>query len=105
MSEKEKLSRPARSRSRERVSKGDRKSGPEHGRASRASPDGATYRGRVPDIISKLYSASALYPGKDGDGFEHLLNELAAALAPTDVIEWLLVADLRAMIFDERRYR
>src|SRR5215204_3354947 len=63
------------------------------------------HRRRVPQIISRLYSASALYPGEDGNTFEQLLDELAIALGPADVIEWLLVADLRSVIFDERRYR
>ena len=69
-----------------------------------ATPE-ADIRRRVPQIISRLYSASALYPGEDGNTFEQLLDELAIALGPADLIEWLLVADLRSVIFDERRYR
>ena len=87
-----------------RASKANRKSGPAPVSTPAATPE-ADIRRRVPQIISRLYSASALYPGEDGDTFEQLLDELAIALGPADVIEWLLVADLRSVIFDERRYR
>jgi len=59
----------------------------------------------VPAIIRELGSAPTLYPGDDPALFERLLEELAHALAPADLIQWLLVADLRAVILDERRYR
>ena len=59
----------------------------------------------MPSIIHELYSAPTLYPGEDPALFERLLEELAHALAPADLIQWLLVADLRAVILDEGRYR
>jgi len=86
------------------ASTANRKSGPALVSTPASTPE-ADIRPRVPQIISRLYSASALYPGEDGDTFEQLLDELAIALGPADVIEWLLVADLRSVIFDERRYR
>ena len=65
-------------------------------------------RGRqvgVPAIISELYTAPTLYPGEDPALFERLLEELAIVLEPADLTQWLLVADLRAVILDEGRYR
>jgi hypothetical protein len=59
----------------------------------------------VPSIIHELYGAPTLYPGEDPALCERLLEELAHTLAPADLIQWLLVADLRAVILDERRYR
>ena len=59
----------------------------------------------VPSIIHELYSAPTLYPGEDPSLFERLFEDLAHALAPADLIQWLLVADLRAVILDEGRYR
>src|SRR4051812_4500727 len=59
----------------------------------------------VPSIIHELYSAPNLYPGEDPALFDRLLEDLAHALAPADLIQWFLVADLRAVIFDEGRYR
>jgi len=59
----------------------------------------------APSIIHELYSAPTLYPGEDPSLFERLFEDLAHALAPADLIQWLLVADLRAVILDEGRYR
>ena len=59
----------------------------------------------VPSIIHELYSAPTLYPGEDPALFERLLEDLAHALAPADLIQWLLVAELGAVILDEGRYR
>ena len=59
----------------------------------------------MPSIIHELYIAPTFYPGEDPALFERLLEELEHAFAPADLIQWLLVADLRAVIFDERRYR
>ena len=36
---------------------------------------------------------------------ERLFEDLAHALAPADLIQWLLVAELRTVILDEGRYR
>src|SRR5215213_4596449 len=59
----------------------------------------------VPSIIHELYIAPTFYPGEDPALFERLLEELEHAFAPADLTQWLLVADLRAAILDERRYR
>ena len=74
-------------------------------RASKSVANPAISRkASVPSIIDELYSAPALYP-EDPALFERLLEELAHAHAPADLIQWFLVADLWAAILDERRYR
>jgi hypothetical protein len=62
-------------------------------------------RRQSPAIIHDLYTAPTLYPGEDPALFERLLEELAIVLEPADLTQWLLVADLRAVILDEGRYR
>ena len=75
-------------------------------RASKSVPNpGISRKASVPSIINELYSAPTPYPGEDPAPFERLLEELEHAVAPTGLIQWLLVADLRAAILDERRYR
>ena len=64
-----------------------------------------TFAGGCLRLFQGYIALPPSYPGEDGDTFEQLLDELAIALGPADVIEWLLVADLRSVIFDERRYR
>jgi len=59
----------------------------------------------VPSIIHELYSAPTFYPGEDPVLFDRLLEDLAHALAPADLMQWFLVADLAAVILDEGRYR
>jgi hypothetical protein len=66
---------------------------------------GEALKASVPSIIHELYSAPTLYPDEDPALFERLFEELAHALAPADLTQWLLVADLRAVILDEGRYR
>ena len=68
------------------------------------NPEGAG-KATVPTIIHALYSAPILYPGEGRALFERLLEDLAQDLAPADLIQWYLVADLRAVILDEGRYR
>src|SRR5829696_9198702 len=89
--------RPAR-----RSSGGRAKSDSQVERARGLQPAGQL---RVPPIITQLFSAPTLYPGEDPAHFDDLLLELALMLQPTNLVEWLLVADLRAVIFDEGRYR
>ena len=75
-------------------------------RASKSvSIPGGGGKASVPSIIHELYSAPTLYPGEDPALFERLLEDLAHALAPADLIQWLLVADLRAVILEERTVR
>jgi len=59
----------------------------------------------VPSIIHELYGAPTLYPGEGPALCERLLEELAHTLAPADLIQWLLVAELRTVILGEGRYR
>ena len=66
-------------------------------------PDGRQLS--APAIIRELYTAPTLYPGEDPALFERLLEELAIVLEPADLTQWLLIADLRAVILDEGRYR
>jgi len=75
-------------------------------RASKSvSIPGGGGKASVPSIIHELYSAPTLYPGEDPALFERLFEDLAHALAPAGLIQWLLVAELWTVILDEGRYR
>ena len=74
-------------------------------RASKSvSNPGGGGKASVPSIIHELYSAPTLYPGEDPALCERLFEDLSHALAPADLTQWLLVAELWTVILDEGRY-
>ena len=81
--------------------------GTERASESVSNPGGGGAGGKasVPSIIHELYRAPTLYLGEDPVLFDRLLEDLAHALAPADLMQWFLVADLAAVILDEGRFR
>src|SRR5215831_9451420 len=60
---------------------------------------------RLPPALAALFAASPLRKGEDADGFCALLNEVAAAIEPTDLVEFLWVRDFTELTWEIARHR
>jgi len=59
----------------------------------------------VPAHIVELLGTPRLLKGEDHKQYQGLLSEIARAVKPTDIMEWLWVRDIVDLTWDTLRYR
>src|SRR5215211_6932640 len=59
----------------------------------------------VPDEIASLFEQPSLLPGEDPQAYSRLLTAVGVAVDPKDVIEWLWVKDVVALLWEAQRLR
>jgi hypothetical protein len=59
----------------------------------------------VPDDIIGIVGKPALLPTEDPSEYDALLLQLARAVGPSDIVEWIWISDLASLVWEMRRLR
>jgi hypothetical protein len=87
------------------VTKPPRRASPPNAEASHASRGKTRTTPAIPPEVRALLGPPPITSEEDGEGYARLEVGLAAAIQPTDAIEWIWLKDLADLVWEARRLR